>query len=66
METPKSSGSSSGKATSRDKHIAEMQRLAQAIRKTDSPKLKRDYTIRLRRMSHELKIYDAYHKGEKK
>ena len=51
--------------TPREKHIKEMQRLAMAIRNTDSPQLKQQYTKRLRKMSHELKIYDSYHKGEK-
>lgn len=46
--------------TPREKHIAEMQRLAAAITKTKSEKLKTDYQKRLKKMSHELKIYDAY------
>lgn len=46
--------------TPREKHIAEMQRLAAAISKTKSEKLKTDYMKRLKKMSHELKIYDSY------
>ena len=55
-----SSEQSSGKATSREKHCEEMKRLAMEIRQTTSPKRKRDLEKQLRRMSHELKIYDAY------
>ena len=46
--------------TPREKHVQEMQRLAMAIRKTKSDQLKQQYTKRLRKMSHELKIYDSY------
>lgn len=44
----------------RERHIREMKRLEEAIAKTDSPKLKKDYGKALARMSHELKIYDSY------
>lgn len=44
----------------RDAHVAEMRRLQAAIDKTSSETLKRDYGKRLKRMSHELKIYDKY------
>lgn len=44
----------------RDAHVAEMRRLQAAIDKTNSETLKRDYGKRLKRMSHELKIYDKY------
>ena len=50
--------------TPREKHVTEMQRLATAIRKTSSPQLKRDYTKRLRTMSHELKIYDSFRRDK--
>ena len=50
--------------TPREKHVEEMRRLAMAIRKTSSPQLKRDYTKRLRKMSHELKIYDSYRRKD--
>lgn len=68
METPRSSGSSSANRTysPREKHCEEMKQIAMAIRQTTSPKRKRDLEKRLKRMSHELKIYDSYHKGEKK
>lgn len=42
----------------REKHIAEMRRLEAAIEKTTSEKLKKDYGKALKRMGHELKIYD--------
>lgn len=45
--------------TPREKHVAEMQRLAAAISKTKSEKLKKDYGKRLKQMVHDLKIYDA-------
>lgn len=45
--------------TPREKHVSEMQRLAEAIRRTDSEELKRDYGKAMKRMSHELKIYDS-------
>lgn len=49
----------------RKKHIQEMNRLEQAINKTSSPYLKRDYKKALKRMRKELIIYDAYHeKGD--
>lgn len=50
--------------TPREKHVEKMRRLAMAIRKTSSPQLKRDYTKRLREMSHELKIYDSYRRKD--
>lgn len=62
MEIQRSLGSSSGKAicSPREKHTEEMKQLAMAIRQTTSPKRKRDLEKRLKRMSHELKIYDSY------
>ena len=62
METPRSSGSSSENRTysPREKHCEEMKQIAMAIRQTTSPKRKRDLEKRLKRMSHELKIYDSY------
>ena len=50
--------------TPREKHVQEMQRLAMAIRKTKSDQLKQQYTKRLRKMSHELKIYDSYRRKQ--
>lgn len=50
--------------TPREKHIAEMQRLATAISKTKSEKLKKDYGKRLQKMVHELKIYDALREAQ--
>lgn len=51
--------------TPREKHIAEMKRLEEAIAKTRSEHLKRDYGKRLRKMRSELKEYDAYRRHEK-
>lgn len=44
----------------REQHISEMRRLEAAITKTKSEKLKTDYQKRLKKMVHELKIYDSY------
>lgn len=44
----------------REKHIAEINRLSEAIRKTKSRCLKRDYLKALARMKEELKEYDRY------
>lgn len=43
----------------REQHISEMRRLEAAIVKTKSETLKRDYGKALKRMRHELKIYDS-------
>lgn len=42
----------------RREHIAEMNRLADAIYRTESPYLKRDYMKALNRMEKELREYD--------
>ena len=47
----------------REKHVAEMERLKTAIKKTDSEYLKRDYKKALKRMSAELKEYNRYKGG---
>lgn len=44
----------------REKHIKEMQRLKEALIKTKSEYLKRDYTKALKRMEKDLKEYDKY------
>jgi len=44
----------------RELHIQEMRRLEEAIGKTDSPKLKKDYGKALKKMRSELKLYDSY------
>ena len=46
--------------TPREKHCEEMKRLAMDIRRTTSPRRKSDLEKQYKRMSHELKIYDAY------
>ena len=47
----------------REKHVAEIERLKTAIKKTDSEYLKRDYKKAIKRMSAELKEYDRYKGG---
>lgn len=44
----------------RNKHILEMARLQEAIERTDSPYLKRDYAKAYKRMKKELAEYDGY------
>lgn len=44
----------------REAHIAEMNRLVEAICKTESPYLKKDYANALARMELELKEYDLH------
>ena len=44
----------------REKHVAEMRRLQNAINKTKSEHLKRDYSKALVRMRNELLEYDRY------
>lgn len=46
--------------TPREKHIAEMRRLETAIKQTKSESLKKDYGKALKKMRHELKIYDSF------
>lgn len=48
----------------REKHIAEIRRLEEAQKKTQSYRLKTDYGKAIRRMKRELKIYDALKRGE--
>ena len=48
----------------RKKHIDEMNRLKEAIEKTNSKHLKADYSNALKRMQNELKEYDRYKGGE--
>lgn len=44
----------------RQAHIDEMNRLADAIYRTESPYLKRDYAKALNRMEKELREYDMH------
>ena len=46
----------------REKHLCEMRRLSEAIQKTKSEHLKKDYTKAYGRMCRELKEYDEWHK----
>lgn len=46
----------------RERHVSEMRRLKQAIDKTDSPYLKRDYGKRYKKMAAELREYDRLRK----
>ena len=48
----------------RERHIAEMNRLKDAIARTESEHLKNDYCKSLKRMQNELKEYDRYKGGE--
>ena len=48
----------------REKHLAEMKRIKEAINKTKSPMLKRDYSKALNRMRQELYQYDLYKNGK--
>lgn len=45
---------------SRAKHLQEMQELRQAIEKTKSPYLKKDYGKALKRKERELREYDRW------
>lgn len=47
-------------ADPREAHIAEMNRLADALYRTDSPYLKMDYLKALNRMETELREYDMH------
>lgn len=44
----------------REEHIAEMNRLVEAICNTESPFLRKDYGKALERMERELKEYELY------
>lgn len=50
----------------RDEFVAEMNRIEEAINKTNSPYLKRDYKKALIRMREELIEYDNYMNQTKK
>ena len=47
----------------REAFVKEMRRMKEAIEKTDSPKLKRDYSKAIKRMKKQLKEYDYYRQG---
>lgn len=49
----------------RQKFIAEMKRIQEAMHKTKSQYLRRDYRIALKEMQKDLADYDAFHKGAK-
>ncbi len=44
----------------RERHVKEMERLQQAIKKTTSTHLIRDYVKALKRMARDLEEYDRY------
>ena len=46
-----------------EKHVKEMERLKQALQKTDSIFLRRDYEKALKRMQNELKEYRRFRYG---
>lgn len=52
--------------TPREKHIAKIRELEDAKARTRSEMLRRDYSKAIARLKRELKIYDAYRKGEKR
>lgn len=47
----------------RERHVAEIERLENAIKRTTSNHLRCDYSKALRRMKKELKEYDRYKGG---
>ena len=47
-------------ADPRAEHIAEMNKIADALYRTDSPYLKKDYARALNRMEKELREYDMW------
>ena len=49
----------------RAEFVAEMKRIQEAMRKTKSQYLRRDYRIALKEMQKDLADYDAFHKGAK-
>ncbi len=51
--------------TAREAHVAEIERIKDAIERTRSQKLKGQYKVHLRRLERELRIYDAYREGRR-
>ena len=49
----------------REEFVAEMNRLRDALDRTRSPMLRRDYTKALRKMERDLADYDRFHKERK-
>lgn len=49
----------------RSKYVAEIVRMSDAVMRTKSPTLKRDYVKAIRRMERELAEYDRYKKDAK-
>lgn len=47
----------------REKFVSEINRMEEAINKSKSEKLKRDYSKALKKMKRELKDYDNFKKG---
>ena len=47
----------------REEFVAEIEKLRAAIKKTDSVKLRTDYTKKVTKMMRELKEYDDFHNG---
>lgn len=48
----------------RHKQVAKIARMADAVMRTKSPKLKNDYLKAIRRMERELAEYDRYRSGK--
>lgn len=49
--------------TPRERHVAEIKRLEQALEKTNSIYLRRDYEKALKRLNRELREYDSFMRG---
>lgn len=50
----------------RSKQVAKIARMADAVMRTKSPKLKRDYLKAIRKMERELAEYDRYRREDAK
>ena len=51
--------------TAREAHVAEIERIKDAIERTRSQKLKGQYKVHLRRLERELRIYDRFREEAK-
>ena len=51
--------------TPREAQIREIERVKDALRRTRSEKLRKQYEIHLKRLQAELRIYDAYREGRR-
>lgn len=51
--------------TPREAQVNEIERVKDALRRTRSEKLRKQYKIHLKRLQTELRIYDAYREGRR-